>query len=136
MTERDLPESQRTQLSPSDSTHARSSEQGRAELRAALLALHVARVDTEFNGGGDEGAIDPPVCYDRAEGPEPVVIEIPAKLAEDVRELFYDVLDLMDFDWVNNEGGFGSLAWTLADDTILVDGNERITTSEAHYYRA
>lgn len=59
----------------------------------------------------------------------------------DLSTLFYEILEEFPGDWVNNEGGYGTVWLDLVSGEYWINGNQRVTTSEdAHaegaYYEA
>ena len=155
---------------------AKASEEitDRAKLFNWLLSRSVAVVKVHFDGSGDSGQIEEIVCYGvsgrkielelgvyalvERDVIEPAHARIEAHSVRDVLEnLFYDATE--QYDWVNNDGGYGDVwfvvadpkmiefgAWPLCDledlvhregaeaGAILVDMNVREMTSEQHVY--
>ena len=42
-------------------------------------------------------------------------------------DLHYELVELVDYDWYNNEGGQGELVWDLEKGEFLVDGEQNVT---------
>lgn len=47
-------------------------------------------------------------------------------------EFAYELLEDQPFDWVNNEGGFGTLEYDVATNKFTMDHSQRIETVEHH----
>lgn len=87
------------------------------DLCAAMVAISVERIECEFNGGGDEGSIAD-VGFFKAEN---VAIKEPAE-AEKFHDLAYALLDAWGWDWINNEGGSGTLTIYCETKRVRIDG--------------
>ena len=52
-------------------------------------------------------------------------------------EISYVLVDLIDYDWYNNEGGQGCVVWNLKHGEIFVDGEQNVyahnTVKETYY---
>jgi hypothetical protein len=130
---------------------------------ALLKQLGISRVEISFDGGGDSGQVgeitfesvlhpDPdflrktpcPEHIDWAEAPkyqwdDVLKKNMPVTRAPSVDDMLdtyaYHALDVaLDFDWVNNEGGFGTIIIRPAEGVVHIDADERVTTTENHHY--
>lgn len=99
-----------------------------ATLFAALKDAGVTRVDIRYNGGGDSGQVDD-VEY---EGDGIDESNLTEKFTGDLEDLGYHILEFYyNYDWYNNDGGYGSIVINLTDTpTIDIDGFVR-TIEEA-----
>jgi hypothetical protein len=128
-------------------------EQAKRIICDALIVAGVSTVTADFNGSGDDGQMDVPVCHGAEDG---VVITLPdvsvtytdrqsiyrngayedvdtvvtKKLDDAVNDILYDALGKTYVDWVNNEGGFGEVKMNTATAVIHVDMNQRVESSE------
>lgn len=119
----------------------------------ALLRHDIAEVIIEFDGAGDEGQIERIRCtrLDGSEGSLEFPSDIPgtmipagtrvwnsqarqyvtqptdrpAAMAHVLDEWGYELLDATGVDWVNNEGGFGAIVISPAENAIRCDMNQR-----------
>lgn len=85
----------------------------REELAAeALLGLKPKEYFVTFSGYGDSGDLEP------------------SGYPENVQDFFYSVLDtLVDYDWYNNDGGYGDITWDVMTDTLTINGYQYETTT-------
>lgn len=95
-------------------------------LTATLIERGVVRVTAEYDGCGDSGQIEDVVFL----GAEDAVCEIEPGLAEEVEQVLYDLLEGRHGGWENNDGAFGSFAWTLASRELTHEHNDRFTDYE------
>ena len=67
------------------------------------------------------------------DGPPPIpAAGIP--LVDLVRALTWPMLNALDHDWVNNDGGYGTVTWGLADRSIHLEVSIRIVSTEEYTY--
>ena len=122
-------------------------EPNKRALFAARAAAGITRVTVLFDGGGDSGQIedikvlsgenetnlpDGEVTLSRlqygSDDAEPATLPI----MEAVEGLCYALLGQEHGGWENNEGGYGEFIFDVAANTIELDMNIRIETSEYH----
>src|SRR3954454_22088958 len=124
----------------------------RSAVLAKLIENGVAEVRIEFDGSGDEGQIEDITCT-KADGTPGALdwpCDIPGKVthaaasesfipsnktpSEESRpmtmhelldEWAYELLVEVGLDWVNNDGGYGEIVITPADDAIRCEMNIR-----------
>jgi hypothetical protein len=121
--------------------------QNKETLFAAMRAAGITEIIVTFDGGGDSGQIED--IYARQGD---VVVPIPEgeialarvswgiseiatstmSLAEAVETLAYDLLSDCHGGWENCDGAFGEFHFGADAGTILLDYNERFTSSEHH----
>lgn len=92
-------------------------------LFADLAIASITSVSISFNGGGDEGSSESPVC----EGGE-----MSDELEARATKLGDEVLEASGYDWYNNDGGFGTLTFVVKTGKIDLDMNLNEQTS--HQY--
>ena len=93
----------------------------------ALEHLGVHHIDINYSGGGDSGAIDDVKFYDKNKDE----VEIDPSIKEMVNDLGYHILsNHYNFDWYNNEGGFGTVEINIPDQNWTIDGYINVQTSE------
>lgn len=124
----------------------------KALVLGALEAAGVARVEVEFDGGGDSGQIESVRARD-ADGAE---VELPDdRLAlclvdgpgseprsgdhspvEAIETLVYGALACRHGGWENNEGGYGTVLFDVADRSMRLEMHERVveTVFAAHEF--
>jgi len=101
-----------------------------ATLFAALKDAGVTNVNIRYDGGGDSGQVED-VEY---EGTNLDHTSLNDKFEGDLQDLATHILEQhYDYDWYNNDGGYGDIRIDLEGDTpeISIDGYVR-TTEDAH----
>lgn len=128
---------------------------------ALLTRFGIAKVDIEFDGGGDSGQINSitadglvtdlktitgddlkKACegwavdlqdrfcgYDQAKKQQ---TKRGCTLEDVIEDAAYELLSSTGFDWINNDGGYGTLTILPGEDSITCDMNQRVSTSENH----
>lgn len=122
----------------------------KAALFAALAAAGVHTVVVAFDGSSDAGQIESADGLDAASN----LVEIPAteiemqsiafeideitvtsvRLSEAIETMAYELLEQAHDGWENNDGGFGEFTFTVAEQSITLDFNERFTDSTHHQH--
>jgi hypothetical protein len=101
-----------------------------ATLFAALKDAGVTNVEIRYDGGGDSGQVED-VEY---EGTNLDHTSLSDKFEGDLQDLATHILEQhYDYDWYNNDGGYGDIRIDLEGDTpeISIDGYVRSVT-DAH----
>jgi hypothetical protein len=101
-----------------------------ATLFAALKDAGVTNVNIRYDGGGDSGQVED-VEYD---GTNLDHTSLNDKFEGDLQDLATHILEQhYDYDWYNNDGGYGDIRIDLEGDTpeISIDGYVR-STEDAH----
>jgi len=94
-----------------------------ATLFAALKDAGVTNVEIRYDGGGDSGQVED-VEYDG----ENITTDLNDKFDGDLQDLATHILEQhYDYDWYNNDGGYGNIRIDLEGDTpeITIDGYVR-----------
>tara|TARA_Y100000590_G_C15016479_1_gene749642 strand:+ start:119 stop:439 length:321 start_codon:yes stop_codon:yes gene_type:complete len=81
---------------------------------------NVHSIDASFSGGGDEGAIDEILFLDHKGG----LIDIPIPKQYELDEFIYNAIDTCTMytgDWINNDGGHGTISINLEENTYNVE---------------
>ena len=124
-----------------------------SENKTALFeALASARIDTvevTFNGYADEGQIDGPVAdgegvdtdlqsihveIARVEWRNQIVTRQTLSVKDAIEKLVHDILEQTYSGWENNQGAYGDFLFDVAEQSITLNFNERIETSEYTQY--
>lgn len=142
----------------------------RTIMLAMLKRMGIARVLIEFDGGGDSGQIENIICDGITTNPmehqiEDVLLATvntrlgnaqwdyevelkrmrgdvngPMTLHKVIEEWAYELLDGVEHDWVNNEGGYGEITVTPTppegEEEIAIDLSIRVTNVESYYITA
>jgi Fe-S cluster assembly iron-binding protein IscA len=96
-----------------------------------LKELNIAEIEIHFSGGGDSGAIDY-IEYKKETG-EAIKVE-DSKLIDAVETAAWKILDNIDRDWVNDDGGSGQLVINLKDQSANLELDIRYTQYESYSY--
>ena len=90
---------------------------------ASLKNLGITTLIGEYDGSGDSGSIDSVYCED--ENGSNVTVN--SDIESTVENMLYEILsDKYDYDWYNNDGGYGTVRIDLEEQTWNVDGAVRI----------
>ena len=122
-------------------------EPNKRALFAVLTPAGITRITVTFDGGGDSGQIEAVESYGgdetaslpdgevtlsrysyRSGKVEHVALSVP----EAIEDLCYALLGQEHGGWENNEGGYGEFIFDVVGNTIALDMNIRIETSEYH----
>jgi|TARA_R100000479_G_C6368262_1_gene195868 hypothetical protein len=100
-----------------------------------LRDLNVSKVEISYSGGGDDGCIDNWGVYTiDSNGKEKwnrdIIIN---SFSEAFDDYVYNLLsNVIEWDWVNNEGGYGCLTLDIENEEIKIDHSQR-HVEEYHY---
>jgi hypothetical protein len=83
------------------------------ELALKLAAVQVVLVSSEYDGCGDSGQIESVSYFNAAN--EDLSQTVEEGLGKQVQDFFYDLLEVRHGGWENNDGGFGSFTWNVAE---------------------
>ena len=91
--------------------------------------LGIVQISIEFSGSGDSGDIDD--IYFRIEKDSYEYINMPDEKAEAlIRDFAWDIIESKVHtvgDWVNNEGGYGTITIDVENNTYRLDYSQRTT---------
>ena len=119
--------------------------QNKVAILTALAAADIASVIVNFDGAGDSGQIEDVSAF-----ADDVPVELPATnveiatpvwdgtgcetrnlhLREAIEQFAYDLLEETHDGWEINEGAYGEFSFDVAGNTIRLDYNERVETTE------
>lgn len=119
-------------------------------LFAALAAAGIASVVVTFDGSGDSGQIESMTAHE-ANGTEAPLPEQPIEihgvsfddatisvsqpsLHEAIERMVYDFLEETHGGWENEDGAYGDCTFTVAEQAITLDYNERYTETHSHWH--
>jgi hypothetical protein len=94
---------------------------------------NIAKIEVDYSGGGDDGCIDAVRFEDIDENSVDVNLE--SEVSSEWDDLLYDMLsDNIEWDWINNDGGYGQMIidCTKTPWDVKINHTQRIT--EDHYY--
>ena len=98
----------------------------RAELLAQLRALGVSEVTAEYEGYGDSGNVEDVTV-------QPAEVKLPEPLATGVGDFAWSLAYHHHPGFKNNEGGYGTLTWDIALDSIILDHADRYVECSHSY---
>jgi hypothetical protein len=130
--------------------HAKLLSHNKAALFDALVAAGITSVVVTFDGVGDSSQIE-----DISVRAGDAVVDMPAReiemaraewgqtepqrsqmsLGNAIEQLVYDLLEDTHMGWENNAGAFGEFIFDTAEQSITLDYNERIESSEYTQHR-
>ena len=94
---------------------------------------NIKTIEVIYNGGGDDGCIDEINFTDHNE--EAVTSIFNKEVDSAFDDLLYDLLnDNIEWDWINNDGGYGQMNIDCTKTPWKVKINHVQRTSEDHYY--
>jgi hypothetical protein len=89
---------------------------------SSLKNMGITELVGEYDGSGDSGSIETIYCEDK----DGSIISIESEVESKIEEMLYEVLsNNYDYDWYNNEGGYGTVRINIEDKTWKVDGAVR-----------
>tara|TARA_R110001592_G_scaffold6586_2_gene35501 strand:- start:2107 stop:2517 length:411 start_codon:yes stop_codon:yes gene_type:complete len=99
-----------------------------------LRDKNLTKVVVSYSGGGDDGCIDDYHSYTMDEKGDEKFTSVDLKSFSDAFEDYiYELLhNTVQWDWVNNSGGYGQLTIDLDNQSVYVDHNQN--TVEEYYY--
>ena len=95
-----------------------------------LRDLDVTKVEISYSGGGDDGCIDDFTAYTlNNKGEETYNRDINLTPFSDAFDNYiYELLSkTIEWDWVNNDGGYGTLIMNMEEESISINHNQRFT---------
>ena len=94
---------------------------------------NISKIEIEYNGGGDDGCIDE-VRFEDIDG-NSVYVNMNNEVESAWDDLLYDMVsNNVEWDWINNDGGYGQMIIDCKKDPWSVKINHVQRTSEDHYY--
>jgi len=99
----------------------------RAALFAQLRALGVTEVTAEYEGYGDSGNVEGITL-------QPTETALPSDLSSQLDDFAWAFAYQQHPGFENNEGGYGTLTWDLAKDSIDLDHADRFVDSTHSYH--
>ena len=90
---------------------------------------NIAKIEVDYNGGGDDGCLDE-VRYEDINGDT-----IDGEVEAEWDDLLYDTLSQhIEWDWINNDGGYGQMIIDCTKTPWKVNINHTQRVCEDHYY--
>ena len=94
---------------------------------------NIKTIEVEYNGGGDDGCIDEVNFTDYNE--EAITYPFNKEVESAFDDLLYNMLnDNIEWDWINNDGGYGQMIIDCTQTPWKVNINHTQRVCEDHYY--
>ena len=94
---------------------------------------NISTIEVIYNGGGDDGCIDEVNFTDHNE--EAVTYPFNKEIESTFDDLLYDMVNNnVEWDWINNDGGYGTMMIDCTKTPWKVNINHVQRTSEDHHY--
>ena len=94
---------------------------------------NIANIEVDYSGGGDDGCIDE-VRFEDIDGNN-IDVVMKHDISAEWDDLLYNMLsENIEWDWINNDGGYGQMIidCTKTPWDVKINHTQRIT--EDHYY--
>ena len=98
----------------------------RVALLSELRAVGVTKIEVQYEGYGDSGNIEDVVVT-------PDTISLSEELRRRVEDFGWDFAYALSPGFENNEGGYGTLTWDIAADSITLDHADRYVECSHSY---
>ena len=94
---------------------------------------NIASIEVDYSGGGDDGCIDSVRFEDHNENNIDIIME--NEISAEWDDLLYNMLsENIEWDWINNEGGYGQMIIDCTKTPWKVTINHSQRVLEDHYY--
>jgi hypothetical protein len=94
---------------------------------------NIAKIEVDYSGGGDDGCIDDVRYEDHNENRIDILMEPDVSAEWD--DLIYNMIsENIEWDWINNEGGYGQMMIDCTKTPWKVTINHSQRVLEDHYY--
>lgn len=100
------------------------------DIKLIMISHNVNEMHITFSGGGDDGDINSIFFIGKEDQIINLQNEIEKEKMDQINDICYNILyeELMekDFDWVNNEGGYGTLIYKIEENEFEMDYSQNI----------
>ena len=94
---------------------------------------NIAKIEVDYSGGGDDGCLDE-TRYEDINGNN-IDVKIEGEVEAEWDDLLYNMLsENIEWDWINNEGGYGQMIIDCTKTPWKVKINHSQRICEDHYY--
>jgi len=94
---------------------------------------NISKIIIEYNGGGDDGCIDEVLFEDINE--DSVKVDMTKEVESEWDNLLYDMVSHnVEWDWINNDGGYGQMIIDCTKNPWSVKINHVQRITEDHHY--
>ena len=99
-------------------------------LDALALKYKITKVVANFSGSADSGEVD--CIVGKAQDLEGDDVELSTEESEELDTFFSEYLSSTNYDWYNNDGGYGEIILDLVTYIVKCEMNINVTSSEEH----
>ena len=94
---------------------------------------NIAKIEVDYSGGGDDGCIDEVRFEDINE--KKIYVKLDGEVEAEWDDLLYDTLSHhIEWDWINNDGGYGQMIIDCTKTPWKVNINHAQRVCEDHHY--
>ena len=94
---------------------------------------NIAKIEVDYSGGGDDGCIDEVRFEDINE--KKIYVKLDGEVEAEWDDLLYDTLSHhIEWDWINNDGGYGQMIIDCTKNPWKVNINHTQRVCEDHHY--
>ena len=94
---------------------------------------NISKIEIDYNGGGDDGCVDEIRFEDHNENS--INVKMDASVEREWDDLLYDMVSHnVEWDWINNDGGYGQMIIDCTQTPWKVNINHTQRVCEDHYY--
>ena len=94
---------------------------------------NISNIEVDYSGGGDDGCIDE-VRFEDINGNN-INVQMEKEIDREWDDLLYNMLsDNIEWDWINNDGGYGQMIIDCTKTPWKVKINHTQRVCEDHYY--
>ena len=94
---------------------------------------NIAKIEVDYSGGGDDGCLDEVRYQDINDNN--IDVKLDGEVEAEWDDLLYNILsENIEWDWINNDGGYGQMIIDCTKTPWDVKINHTQRVSEDHYY--
>tara|TARA_R100000655_G_scaffold43191_3_gene79396 strand:+ start:22498 stop:22872 length:375 start_codon:yes stop_codon:yes gene_type:complete len=94
---------------------------------------NISKIEIDYSGGGDDGCLDA-VRYEDINGNN-IDVKLDGEVEAEWDDLLYNMLsENIEWDWINNDGGYGQMTIDCTKTPWKVNINHTQRVCEDHYY--
>ena len=94
---------------------------------------NISKIEIDYSGGGDDGCVEE-VRFEDIDGNN-IDVQMENEVETEWDDLLYNMLsDNIEWDWINNDGGYGQMIIDCTKNPWSVKINHVQRITEDHYY--
>ena len=94
---------------------------------------NISKIEIDYSGGGDDGCVEE-VRFEDIDGNN-IDVQMENEVETEWDDLLYNMLsDNIEWDWINNDGGYGQMHIDCTKTPWKVNINHTQRITEDHYY--